>query len=54
MTEKHLIPLKQAQYAKEMNITIPTAVSDLNYLIKQGKIQKIGKYKGVEYTLKQN
>jgi len=43
--------IKASQYAKLVGISKPTAVSDLNELIKQGKIRKIGKFRGAYYEL---
>lgn len=43
--------IKAAQYAKLVGISKPTAVTDLNELIKQGKIRKIGKFRGAYYEL---
>lgn len=43
--------LKTKQYAKLAGVSQPTAVSDLNELIKQGKIKRIGKYRGAHYSL---
>jgi ATP-dependent DNA helicase RecG len=41
--------IKSEQYAKMVDISKPTAVTDLNELIKQGKIRKVGKYRGAYY-----
>ena len=43
--------LKAGQYAKLVGISKPTAVTDLNELIKQGKIRKVGKFRGAYYEL---
>lgn len=43
--------IKAAQYAKLVGVSKPTAVTDLNELIKQGKIRKIGKFRGAYYEL---
>ncbi|MFH1200645.1 MAG: RNA-binding domain-containing protein [Candidatus Micrarchaeota archaeon] len=43
--------LKAAEYAKLVGVSVPTAVADLNELAKQGKIRKIGKFRGAYYEL---
>ncbi len=43
--------VKAEQYAKLVGISKPTAVTDLNELIKQGKLRKIGKFRGAYYEL---
>ena|GEM_PF-922847 len=43
--------MKAAQYAKMVGVTQATAVKDLNELVKQGKIRKIGKYRGAYYEI---
>lgn len=43
--------IKAKQYAKLAGISKPTAVTDLNELIKQGKIRKVGKFRGAYYEL---
>lgn len=43
--------LKAEQYAKIAGVSKPTAVKDLNELIKQGKIRKVGKFRGAYYEL---
>jgi len=39
------------KYARLVEISKPTAVTNLNELIKQGKIKKIGKFRGAYYEL---
>ncbi|MFH0885415.1 MAG: RNA-binding domain-containing protein [Candidatus Micrarchaeota archaeon] len=46
--------LKTVQYAKMTGVSKPTAVKDLNELVKQGKLRKIGKYRGARYELVKN
>lgn len=41
--------IKTAQYARLVGVSQPTAVNDLNELVKQGKIKKIGKTRGATY-----
>lgn len=41
--------IKAEQYAKLVGVSIPTAIKDLNELIKQGKIKKIGTFRGAYY-----
>ena len=41
--------LKAGIYAKIVGVSIATAVHDLNELVKQGKIRRIGKYRGAYY-----
>ncbi|MEW5995988.1 MAG: RNA-binding domain-containing protein [Candidatus Micrarchaeota archaeon] len=43
--------IKAAEYAKMTGVSQPTAVKDLNELVKQGKIRKIGKFRGAYYEL---
>lgn len=43
--------IKAKQYAKMVGISQPTAVNDLNELVKQGKLKKIGKFRGAYYEL---
>ncbi|MFH0713444.1 MAG: ATP-binding protein [Candidatus Micrarchaeota archaeon] len=43
--------IKTQYYAKVIGISLPTAVKDLNELVKQGKVKKIGKYRGAYYEL---
>ena len=43
--------VKTAEYAKLVGISQPTAVTDLKELIKQGKIRKIGRFRGAYYEL---
>lgn len=43
--------LKAAQYAKLVGVSQPTAVRDLNELRKQGKIRKVGTFRGAYYVL---
>ncbi len=46
---KHMV--KSEEYAKMFSVSVPTAINDLNELIKQGKVRKIGKFRGVYYEL---
>lgn len=43
--------LKTAHYAKMTGVSQPTAVKDLNELVKQGKLTKVGKFRGAYYEL---
>lgn len=43
--------IKTEQYAKLVGVSQPTAVKDLNELVKQGKIKKIGKTRGASYEI---
>jgi ATP-dependent DNA helicase RecG len=43
--------IKTEQYAKMTGVSQPTAVKDLNELIKQGKVRKVGKFRGAYYEL---
>jgi ATP-dependent DNA helicase RecG len=43
--------IKAADFAKIVGKTLPTALKDLNELIKQGKIKKIGKFRGAYYEI---
>ncbi len=43
--------IKSAEFARLAGVSIPTALKDLKELEKQGKIKKIGKYKGAKYEL---
>lgn len=43
--------IKTAEYAKITGVSQPTAVKDLNELVKQGKLKKIGKFRGARYEL---
>jgi ATP-dependent DNA helicase RecG len=49
LKEKHMI--KSEEYSKVFGVSVPTAINDLNELIKQGKVRKIGKFRGVYYEL---
>ena len=49
LKEKHKI--KSEEYSKTFGVSVPTAINDLNELIKQGKVRKIGKFRGVHYEL---
>ena len=49
LKEKHKI--KSEEYSKTFSVSVPTAINDLNELIKQGKVRKIGKFRGVYYEL---
>jgi ATP-dependent DNA helicase RecG len=49
LKEKHTI--KSAEYAKMFSVSQPTATNDLNELVKQGKIKKVGKYRGAYYSM---
>ncbi|MFA6048629.1 MAG: ATP-binding protein [Candidatus Micrarchaeia archaeon] len=44
--------MKAAQYAKFVGVSVPTAINDLNELAKQGKIRRVGKFRGAYYELK--
>jgi len=43
--------VKSVQYAELVGVSSPTAINDLNELIKQGKIRKVGKFRGAYYVL---
>lgn len=43
--------IKAKEYAKLVGISEPTAITDLNELVKQGKIRKVGKTRGAYYEL---
>lgn len=43
--------IKAQQYAKLVGISKPTAVTDLNELIKQGRVRKVGNFRGAYYEL---
>ena len=43
--------IKTKQFSKLVGVSGPTAIKDLNELIKQGKIHKVGKYRGAYYEL---
>lgn len=43
--------IKALQYAKLVGVSQPTASKDLSELIKQGKIRRIGKFRGAYYEL---
>ncbi len=43
--------IKTEQYSKLVGVSQPTAVNDLNELVKQGKVRKIGKFRGAYYEL---
>jgi ATP-dependent DNA helicase RecG len=43
--------MKASDYAQLVGVSEVTAVKDLNELVKQGKIRKIGKYRGARYEL---
>lgn len=43
--------IKTEVYAKINKVSIPTAIKDIDVLIKFGFVKKIGKYRGVYYTL---
>lgn len=43
--------IKAKQYAKLVGVSGPTAIKDISELIKQGKVKKIGKYRGAYYEL---
>jgi predicted HTH transcriptional regulator len=49
LKEKHSI--KSEQYSRLFGVSVPTAINDLNELIKQSKIRKIDKFRGVYYEL---
>lgn len=51
--EKHK-SLKTQQYAKLVGVSQPTASYDLNELIKQGRIRRVGKFRGAYYELTNN
>ena len=44
--------IKAADYIKLVGVSTATAVKDLNELVKQGKLRKIGQYRGAYYELK--
>ncbi len=46
--------IKSKRYAEMFNISVPSAVNDLNELEKKGYIKKVGSYKGAYYKLKEN
>jgi len=46
--------IKTAEYAKMTSVSQPTAIKDLTELVKQGKIRKIGRYRGAYYELVKN
>lgn len=48
---KEKYKIKSEEYSKIFGISVPTAINDLNELIKQGKIRKIGKFRGAYYEL---
>lgn len=57
-TQKHALEylrkkerINTTEYARMVGVGHATAVIDLNELVKQGKIRKIGKYRGVYYEL---
>jgi len=43
--------LKTSEYAKKVGVSQPTAVNDLNELVKQGKLRKVGKFRGAYYEI---
>lgn len=43
--------IKAGQYAQLVGVSKPTAIADLNELIKQGKIRKVGTFRGAYYEL---
>ena len=43
--------LKTGKYAKVAGVSVPTILRDLAGLIKQGKVRKIGRYRGAYYEL---
>ena len=45
--------MKAKAYAKITGISLVTAVRDLNELVNQGRIKKIGKYRGAFYELEE-
>lgn len=42
------------ELAKLTGVSLPTAVADLNELVKQGKLRRIGRYRGVHYAISEN
>ncbi|MGC8496317.1 MAG: RNA-binding domain-containing protein [Candidatus Micrarchaeia archaeon] len=46
--EHHKITSKE--YSKVYGVSVPTAISDLNELIRQGKMKKIGTFRGAYYV----
>ena len=49
LKEKH--SMKSEEYSNVFGVSVPTAINDLNELIKQGKVRKIGKFRGAYYEL---
>ncbi|HLD77905.1 MAG TPA: ATP-binding protein [archaeon] len=47
---KHPI-LKTGDYARMVGVSQPTALGDLNELVKQGKLKKVGSFRGAYYEL---
>ncbi len=43
--------LNAAEYAKIAGVTKPTILNDLNELIKQGKVRRVGQFRGAYYEL---
>jgi ATP-dependent DNA helicase RecG len=43
--------LKSADFAKIAGVSIPTLLGDLNELIKQGKVRRVGLYRGAYYEI---
>ncbi len=46
--------MKTADYERLVGVSNSTALEDLNELVKQGKIKRIGKFRGTYYVLEQN
>jgi ATP-dependent DNA helicase RecG len=51
--EKHKT-IKADEYAKMTGVSRVTAIRDLNELLKQGRIRKVGKYRGAYYEIERN
>jgi DeoR/GlpR family transcriptional regulator of sugar metabolism len=43
--------IQSKDLAKLAGVSQPTAVADLNELVKQGKLRKIGKFRGAYYEI---
>jgi len=52
-SEKHE-SIRTKEYARIVGVSNVTAVKDLNELVRQGKLSKVGRYRGAHYTKPSN